>query len=75
MHYGTFELTDESYHQPTIDLAQAKIDKNISNFITLEFGESLLYIKIIQSLRHQDDTSYCVVAHTESDKYKFEGLE
>ena len=42
MHYGTFELTDESYYQPTIDLEKAKMDKNISNFITLEFGESLI---------------------------------
>ena len=40
-HYITFQLTDESYEQPSIDLEIAKIKHNIAidDFIALPIGQ------------------------------------
>ncbi len=40
MHYGTFQLTDESIHSPVRDLEIAKQQNKISNFIVLLEGET-----------------------------------
>lgn len=45
MHFGTFQLSDESYQQPVIDLTEAIKRANIdqTKFITLEVGETKSY--------------------------------
>lgn len=44
MHYGTFRLSDESWSQPVIELNQAIERKKITNFETMEVGETKKFI-------------------------------
>jgi L-ascorbate metabolism protein UlaG (beta-lactamase superfamily) len=41
MHYGSFDVSDEAYQQPLIDLELAKRKYKVDNFITLEFGQDM----------------------------------
>jgi hypothetical protein len=41
MHFGTFQLTAEPIDAPLRDLAKACAEANVTNFTTLDVGESL----------------------------------
>jgi N-acyl-phosphatidylethanolamine-hydrolysing phospholipase D len=45
MHFGTFQLSDEAYQQPEIDLTESlkRANINLTRFVTLEVGESRSY--------------------------------
>lgn len=41
MHYGTFPLADDNYHEPVNDLEKALKENKIENFIVLEHGQAV----------------------------------
>ncbi|WP_409478770.1 MBL fold metallo-hydrolase [Pseudobdellovibrio sp. HCB154] len=43
MHYGAFRLSDEDFGQPEKDLATAKKNSRVENFVTLEVGETKVF--------------------------------
>ena len=43
MHFGTFQLTDESIDAPLQALDAAKREASVTTFTTLGFGETAIY--------------------------------